>query len=123
MLLRLDPDQVADVQDYALRQGIETIRGRVSREWRKNLNAALKSDLGLRISVDRQDSEWLLDRHAQHMRSRNFSGPGVAFVRRYHEGVVGVDRGLRIFGLCLAVSLVFVALVARPSTEGWDFGN
>lgn len=68
-----------------LQQPLETIRGRVSREWRKNLNAALKSDLGLRISVDRQDSEWLLDRHAQHMRSRNFSGPGVAFVRRMVE--------------------------------------
>lgn len=29
--LRLDPDQVAEVQDYALRQGIETIRGRVDK--------------------------------------------------------------------------------------------
>jgi preprotein translocase subunit SecD len=29
--LRLDPDQVEDVRDYALRQGIETIRGRVDK--------------------------------------------------------------------------------------------
>lgn len=29
--LKLDPDQVAEVQDYALRQGIETIRGRVDK--------------------------------------------------------------------------------------------
>ena len=29
--LRLDPDQVAEVRDYALRQGIETIRGRVDK--------------------------------------------------------------------------------------------
>ncbi len=29
--LRLDPDQVAEVEDYALRQGIETIRGRVDK--------------------------------------------------------------------------------------------
>ena len=29
--LRLDPDQVDEVRDYALRQGIETIRGRVDK--------------------------------------------------------------------------------------------
>jgi preprotein translocase subunit SecD len=29
--LRLDPDQVAEIQDFALRQGIETIRGRVDK--------------------------------------------------------------------------------------------
>ncbi len=29
--LRLDPNQVAEVEDYALRQGIETIRGRVDK--------------------------------------------------------------------------------------------
>ncbi len=29
--LRLDPDQVEEVRDYALRQGIETIRGRVDK--------------------------------------------------------------------------------------------
>ena len=29
--LRLDPDQVAEVREYALRQGIETIRGRVDK--------------------------------------------------------------------------------------------
>ena len=31
MRLRLDPDQVEEVRDYALRQGIETIRGRVDK--------------------------------------------------------------------------------------------
>src|SRR4029079_2777986 len=29
--LRLDPDQIEEVRDYALRQGIETIRGRVDK--------------------------------------------------------------------------------------------
>jgi hypothetical protein len=65
-----------------LQQPLETIRSGASREWRKNLNAALKSELGLRISIDRQDSEWLLDLHAKHMCSKGFTGPGVAFVRR-----------------------------------------
>ena len=31
MRLRLDPDQVDEVRDYALRQGIETIRNRVDK--------------------------------------------------------------------------------------------
>jgi len=48
---------------------------------------------------------------------------GVVFVRRYHEGVVGVERGVRIVGLCLAVSVLFLLLVSRPSTQGWNFGT
>jgi len=48
---------------------------------------------------------------------------GVVFIRKYHEGVVGVDRSVRIVGLCLAVALGFVILVARPSTQGWNIGT
>jgi hypothetical protein len=47
---------------------------------------------------------------------------GVFFVRKYHEGIVGVDRALRIFLLFLIAALIFVPLVARPATQGWNFG-
>jgi hypothetical protein len=75
-----------------LQQPLETLRSSVSREWRKNLNAALKSELGLRISIDRRDSEWLLDLHAKHMHSKGFTGPGAAFVRRMIESSPGDFR-------------------------------
>jgi len=47
---------------------------------------------------------------------------GIYFVRRYHEGVVGVGRGLRIFALTLASAVVFLPLIARPSSQSWSFG-
>jgi hypothetical protein len=47
---------------------------------------------------------------------------GVVFVRRYHEGVVGVDRSLRIFLVTMAAGAVMVPLVARGATQGWSFG-
>ena len=75
-----------------LQQPLEAIRARASREWRKNLNAALKSELALRISVERRDFEWLLDLHAKHMDSKGFAGPGIAFVRRMIETSPGDFR-------------------------------
>jgi hypothetical protein len=42
---------------------------------------------------------------------------GVFFVRRYHEGVVGVDRSLRIFALSVGIGLVFLPMVARGATQ------
>ena len=47
---------------------------------------------------------------------------GVVFVRKYHEGVVGVDRSLRIFLVTMAAGVVMVPLVARGATQGWSFG-
>ena len=47
---------------------------------------------------------------------------GVLFVRKYHEGVVGVDRSLRIFGLAILAALILVPLVTRAATEGSNWG-
>lgn len=46
----------------------------------------------------------------------------ILFLRRYHAGEVGVRRGLEIFAVVLGAGLVVVLLVARPITEGNDFG-
>jgi hypothetical protein len=47
---------------------------------------------------------------------------GVFFVRRYHEGVVGVDRSLRIFALSVGIGVVFLPMVASAATQDWSFG-
>lgn len=39
------------------------------------------------------------------------------FVRRYHEGEVGVRTGLKLLGIVLASALVCVVLVARPEAQ------
>jgi len=47
---------------------------------------------------------------------------GVIFVRKYHEGVVGVDRSVRIFLLVLVAAVAFLPMVASAATQGWNFG-
>ncbi|MCM2269586.1 MAG: hypothetical protein NDJ75_05750, partial [Thermoanaerobaculia bacterium] len=47
---------------------------------------------------------------------------GLFFVRRYHEGVVGVDRATRIFFVSWIAGAVLVPLAARAATQGWNFG-
>ncbi len=44
----------------------------------------------------------------------------VPFLRRYHEGEIGVRRGVQLFALCGAAGLVFMLMVARASSD--DFG-
>lgn len=68
---------------------LEKIRANVSREWRKNLNAALKSDLVPRISGAPPQLRWMLERHADNMRHKGFQGPGLAFLRRMIESSPG----------------------------------
>jgi hypothetical protein len=93
---------------------LETIRAHVSREWRKNLNAALKSELGLRISGDPREFEWMLDRHSDNMRSKGFIGPGVAFVRRMIESS---PEDFRVFLACLDQQPCSALMVARFGTQ------
>lgn len=44
------------------------------------------------------------------------------FMRRYHEGVVGVRRGVQIFLLLAAVGVVYLILSVKAFTYGWSFG-
>jgi hypothetical protein len=46
----------------------------------------------------------------------------IPFLRRYHEGEVGVRRGLQIMAVTFVSGLILVALSARPATEGFNFG-
>ena len=46
----------------------------------------------------------------------------VVFLRRYHAGEVGVQRGLQILAVALGAGLAVVFLVARGATEGPEWG-
>jgi hypothetical protein len=47
----------------------------------------------------------------------------VLFVRRYHQGVVAVNRGVQVFAVIYACSLLALLMTARATTEGNSFGN
>ncbi|MFL6263840.1 MAG: PP2C family protein-serine/threonine phosphatase [Thermoanaerobaculia bacterium] len=44
------------------------------------------------------------------------------FLKRYHEGEIGVRRGVQIFGLVLLAGVVTVLLSSRVDSEGSGFG-
>ncbi len=44
------------------------------------------------------------------------------FLKRYHEGEIGVQRGLQILALSLGASVLFMILVATGSTQGQNWG-
>jgi len=46
----------------------------------------------------------------------------VPFLRRYHEGEIGVTRGVQIFLLVLAVGIASVLLTAQALSQGAGFG-
>ncbi len=46
----------------------------------------------------------------------------VPFLRRYHEGEIGVTRGVQIFLLVLAVGVLSVLLSAQATSQGAGFG-
>ncbi|HZF09549.1 MAG TPA: PP2C family protein-serine/threonine phosphatase [Thermoanaerobaculia bacterium] len=46
----------------------------------------------------------------------------VPFLKRYHEGEIGVRRGVQIFLLMLALGLTATLLGARATAQGWNIG-
>lgn len=45
-----------------------------------------------------------------------------SFLRRYHEGEVGVKRGLQVFGVVVAAGVTLMILCARSATESFSLG-
>ena len=44
------------------------------------------------------------------------------FLRRYHRGELGVDRGVRVMLVLLGITALFVVMIAKGIAEGFDFG-
>ncbi len=44
------------------------------------------------------------------------------FLRRYHEGLIGVRRAAQVFGLVIGAGLLAIALTARSAGQGIGFG-
>ena len=64
-----------------LQPSLEAIRAGLSSKWRNHLNGSLKAGIAVRASGDREVFDWMLDRHASNMATKDFVGPSVHFVR------------------------------------------
>lgn len=61
------------------------MRKRLASNWRNHLKLSEKSGLRLRSSNSPESVEWMLDRHAYNMRSKNFQGPSQALLRALYQ--------------------------------------
>lgn len=59
----------------------EALRKNLSANWRNHLKVSERSGLRFDVSTDRSAVEWMLDRHAENMQEKGFSGTPVAFLR------------------------------------------
>lgn len=68
-----------------LRSDQDKLMAALDGKWRNQLKQAEKKGVELECDASEELSEWMLDRHAELMRDRSFSGPSVEFVRRLRE--------------------------------------
>jgi hypothetical protein len=92
-----------------LRLSEDEIRKRLAPVWRNRLKAALKSGLELRVANDDLTLHWMLERHAENMRGKGFSGTRPAFLRALHKSgpddfkiLQALYQGQAVGGLVLA---------------------
>lgn len=68
---------------------LEELFRRLAPDWRTKIRRAQKLGVTLRLRRDPAALDWMLDKHIENMRARNFTGPTPEFVR----GVVESSRG------------------------------
>ena len=96
----------------------EAIRASLSSKWRNHLNAALRASMDIRVRADPSAFEWMLERHAAHMKARNFVGPPVEFVRHM---MASSPCDFRVFQALVEGEPVCGILVARFSSRAETF--
>jgi lipid II:glycine glycyltransferase (peptidoglycan interpeptide bridge formation enzyme) len=60
----------------------EEMFSRLDSEWRRRVRKAEKNGVRIDVRTDDASFEWMLERHVENMRAKNFAGPSAAFVRR-----------------------------------------
>jgi hypothetical protein len=64
-----------------LRLPLAELHRRLSPDWRGNLRKAEKNGVRLVVRTDRAAFEWMIERHEQNMRTKDFVGPPARLVR------------------------------------------
>jgi hypothetical protein len=68
-----------------LRPDESEMQKRLAAKWRNRLKMSQSSGLKLRATNSPKSVEWILDRHAENMRSKNFHGPEKALLRALYQ--------------------------------------
>jgi hypothetical protein len=61
------------------------MRQRLAMTWRNRLKKSQNSGLELRSSNSQESVEWILEKHAENMRSKHFHGPSVELIRALYQ--------------------------------------
>ena len=94
-----------------LRLDEEQLRKSLAPTWRNRLRVAERSGLELRISQAPEDVEWIIDRHVENMKEKDFVGPGPALVRALYHAAP--DDDFLVFQARLAEEAVGGMMVYR----------
>jgi hypothetical protein len=70
---------------FDLRPDEESMRKRLAPNWRNHLKQAERSGLSLQVSSRPESVGWMLDRHTENMRAKNFAGPSTALLQSLYE--------------------------------------
>lgn len=65
----------------------KTLHARLDGKWRNQLASAQKKCLQLEVTTEKAAFDWLLERHAELIQGRGFSGPTPAFLRDLHRAM------------------------------------
>lgn len=68
-----------------LRLDEDELRGKLASTWRNRLKKAENSGMTLRITSATEDIEWIIERHDENMREKDFVGPAPALLRALHR--------------------------------------
>lgn len=68
---------------------LDELHRRLAGDWRTKIRRAEKLGVTLRVRRDDAALEWLLDRHIENMKAKNFTGPTPAFVREVTRSGAG----------------------------------
>jgi lipid II:glycine glycyltransferase (peptidoglycan interpeptide bridge formation enzyme) len=64
---------------------VDDIHKKLSSEWRTKVRKAGKNGVTLAVRTDAEAFEWMLEKHVENMRAKDFVGPSADFVRRVIE--------------------------------------
>jgi hypothetical protein len=111
---------------------LEELHRRLAGDWRTKIRRAEKLGVRLRLRRDEAAIDWLLDRHVENMKARNFTGPSPEFVRAVTRAGAGdfwllqamvdgePEAGLLVgrFGLHAENFIAWFSETARKMTAG-----
>jgi hypothetical protein len=98
-----------------LTRGVEDLRKGLESTWRNRLKKSESHGLVVKITNDRKDMQWLLQKHVENMAQKDFEGPTAALVKGLYDAA---PRDFFVFRIMRGDETVAGMGVARFGTVG-----